>query len=268
MNDSIEAWLAELRAMGRKKLNWLLSLSFVPWLIHELPPKLFEHWYLSTILESLKEHEKVMEFKPIILWVADHLWILPVLTVCGILLHAYRSRTESAIFAKYVRKTLIPRNPFEGMAAKINRDMGGRSPAAPFDLLLEIHVVNVTKRVRTIQRIEAEAEIEKKWMPLREATLSLYEIAFDQDKRFAAGGLRDVMARKEPLASLKQKLHEVPLHQGIGIQGWIAFEMVAENDQLEGKKTNFRVILVDSMEGRHLVRTIDSFDLEGRIVYS
>jgi len=191
--------------------------------------------------------------------------------VSGILVHTYLFRAESAtaaISAKYVRKEIMDRNAYGGIAAKLIQNMGKRSSAVPFDLLLEIHAVNITNHVRTIQRIDAEAEIENKWMPLRESDLSRYEIAFDEDKKLAVGGLRDVMARKEPLASLSQKLRGVALHQGIGIQGWVSFEMIAGHAQLVGKETKFKVFLVDSMEGKHLVQTIDALHPEGRITYS
>jgi len=270
MNDSVKPWLAKLRATRLR--TWIITaLLAVPWLTKELLQGLAEHWFFATILEWLKEPGRLTEFKLICLWLVDHLWLLPVVMVSGILVHTYLFRAESAtaaISAKYVRKEIMDRNAYGGIAAKLIQNMGKRSSAVPFDLLLEIHAVNITNHVRTIQRIDAEAEIENKWMPLRESDLSRYEIAFDEDKKLAVGGLRDVMARKEPLASLSQKLRGVALHQGIGIQGWVSFEMIAGHAQLVGKETKFKVFLVDSMEGKHLVQTIDALHPEGRITYS
>ena len=281
MRKQVHKWTAELIAGWWKKLI-TLGVSAIPLALEELPGKLFEHWYLSLIVDSLKEHVRLMEIAQ---WLLNNLWVLPIIVICGILLHAYlRSLHEPAappepaaspeaepapppaISAKYVRKNIIPRHPFEGMAAKINRDAGGRSPAASFDLLLEVHVVNTTAHARTIQKIEAEALLEDKWVRLKEADLALYQLAHE-DSRFAKGGMRNVMAKMERLESLKQKLRDTPLLYGVGVQGWLAFEIWAENDQLEEKQTQFRVWLVDSLEGKNPVVTIDELNREGRITY-
>ena len=273
-------WLRTVRNRfkGVAKIITWSAIGSISW---TLLVELFKERILSSINKYIDDHSEsgMTALAHALVFIVDHAIQIAILVfvfvVSGILIHAYRQslkerskeEKQTDIAAKYVRKAFLSRNPFEGLAAKINRQAGGRSPASHFDLLLEIHVVNRTNRTRTIQRIEAEAEISQKWVPLRESSLDLYEIAFDDNKGFASGGLRDVMARKEFLSSLKEKLHEVPLHQGIGVQGWLAFEVIAENDDLEGKPMPLKVTLVDLMEGRHPVRTIEALNSEGRVVY-
>jgi|SRR5271156_4089381 len=127
----------------------------------------------------------------------------------------------------------------------------------------------------TLQGIEAEAEVDGKWISLRreDDNLSFYELAFDQETKFANTGLRNIFAKKKPLNSLMSDTSRTELRRGVGYQGWTSFELVIETDKLFSDDLKLieipmRVSLVDAMEGRHPVSIITPLEETGRVAYS
>jgi len=178
---------------------------------------------------------------------------------------------EPLIAARFTRSRLIPRHPY----AEITKDLMkalNKPFTATSDFLFEIHLVNTSDNPTTVQKITAEAEINGNWVVLPEFhDLGHYEIVFDDDgegqpkRRLSKPDEADV----KQLSSIWLELRGKELRRGVGVQGWIAFEISADSNVFDKPVMN-RVRLVDALGGLHPVITssADPPDKRGRLRYS
>jgi hypothetical protein len=97
MENPLHLWLQQIQSEARKTRNWVyVVIAFVLDQLWEL----LKHRLYQTINNWLDEHsEKAMEFlKPVLEWFLHTPFILLILTICGILIHAYvKSRSKQII---------------------------------------------------------------------------------------------------------------------------------------------------------------------------
>lgn len=97
MENPLHPWLQQIQGEARKKRTWaLLFIAFILDRVWEL----LEHRFYQTINDWLDKHlETAMEFfKPVLEWFLHTPFTLLILTICGILIHAYRkSRHEKVV---------------------------------------------------------------------------------------------------------------------------------------------------------------------------
>jgi hypothetical protein len=160
------------------------------------------------------------------------------------------------IAARFMRGHLMPWSPFSGMVKDLFKSMGKPDYETRADFLFQIHLVNITRNTTTLQQITAEAEIDGKWIKLpRLEDLSNYELLTFQHKEDADGPLARDKGKVEELPSLWDMVKGRKLEYGIGLEGWVGFEVTAMSTEFD-KPINHRVRLVDAMGGIHPVVTL------------
>jgi hypothetical protein len=174
------------------------------------------------------------------------------------------------IAAKFLRAHLLPRSPFAGMVKEIFSARGKSNYETTSDFLFEIHAVNVTNTATTISSINAEAEIDGKWIRLeRIDDLSDYEKVFDRAGSEGRGGkifnVND--ERIEQLPSFWERIKNAHFSKGIGYQGWVRFELITTSDRLDNKVLH-KVRLVDSLGGIHPAISVGPHSDDGEIRHS
>jgi hypothetical protein len=161
---------------------------------------------------------------------------------------------DPIIAAKFVRAHLMPRSRWADMVRNVFRAAGRTSYEAQSDFLFELHAVNITDNVTTLQDIVAEAEIGGKWVTLpRLNDLSNYQLVFEKNKEDDA--LFDPNADTKELDGLWDKMRDRPLVRGVGYQGWVGFELTTDSVNLE-KPVNQKVRLLDALGNSHPVMTV------------
>jgi hypothetical protein len=177
---------------------------------------------------------------------------------------------QPIIASKFVRAHLMPRSPYADMVRDIFRASGRTDYETSSDFLFEIHAVNTTDNVTTIQKMVAEAEIGGKWvqLPLLD-DLSNYQLVFDDSKTSTQGGKSFTTKdeRVEELNSFWEKIKGVPFNRGIGYQGWVGFELTTQSAELS-KPVMHKVRLIDAFGGTHPVVNIEPPDTKGRLQHS
>jgi hypothetical protein len=145
------------------------------------------------------------------------------------------------IEAKFTRLQIMPRLNTIPIEAARNPNL---IYAADYDVLAEVYLTNLSEIACTVQRYEASALLDGHGLDITQVeSLRDYELFFDR----ANGG-----GRREALASLLTALEGVALNKGIGYRGWLRFELLgARNTEIE--RVEFRLVLVDSFDGRHPV---------------
>lgn len=64
------------------------------------------------------------------------------------------------------------------------------------------------------------------------------------------------------------KIRGVELRRGIHFEGWLSFGLEAKPEQVTDKKINFRLTIVDALDGRHPVLDVGEIDTDTSITYS
>jgi hypothetical protein len=167
---------------------------------------------------------------------------------------------DPIIAAQFVRAHLMPRSPFADMVRDVFKAAGKDDYETTSDFLFEIHAVNVTTNVTTIQRFEAEAEVNGTWIRLpRLDDLSDYQLVYYESKEASEGPFADAQARIEELDSFWDKIKHVQFQRAVGYAGWARFELTTQHSGL-AKPVLHKVRLIDALGGIHPVLTIDSPD--------
>lgn len=206
----------------------------------------------------------------------------PTIFVVGIALLLLDSRRKSAkkqtlepveplvvldsIGAKFLRQHFVNRDAYDDLTRQACELMKIPWPETAHDLLCEIHLVNREQEPITIQRIEALAQIKGHSVAMTPADLDNYQLAFDKDEKLINSPIRTIFEQREDLPSLWEEIKGVELRRGIGYQGWVAFGLMAKEEDLT-EKVIFEVTIVDSLEGEHPVLLTGPTDLRGRITH-
>jgi hypothetical protein len=142
------------------------------------------------------------------------------------------------IEAKLLRPgKFIEREPMDDFTIHVYETVTSNPmPATPHDCLADIHLVNTSEHLTTIQRFEAEAEIDGNWIPLKPSSLSPYFLD------------------SAPLFDLWEDVKRVPLQRGVGHHGWFAFEILAKAKEPPPK---LHLFVVDALGTRHTVTVPD-----------
>ncbi|MDE3161978.1 MAG: hypothetical protein KGL64_01860 [Acidobacteriota bacterium] len=172
------------------------------------------------------------------------------------------------IYAKIVRATFVARHPFDELTRSTMQVLHLPFGVTEHDLLMRVFVVNKSTSPITIQRIEAEAELDGVWVKLRPSDLSHYADKKVEDRKLANTGLRNLAIKKMPLDDLWNKLKEQPLSRGVHKEGWLAFELQVDPEHIEKNKVNFRLTIIDSLDGRHPILDVGEIDRDRQITYS
>lgn len=152
----------------------------------------------------------------------------------------------TGIVAKRVRGDLISRNVFLDLTAQVYSLSNLEMPATEFDLLVDLHIVNLDPVPTTIQRFVAEVDIDGQWVALEEGDLARYLLVKEKDQKYLNTGFRNVTQQNEPLISIWDEVGGKPLNQNIGYRGWVAFVV-----KLQSQKTNaisVRMSVVDAID--------------------
>jgi hypothetical protein len=172
------------------------------------------------------------------------------------------------IYAKFLRLNLVARHPAEEFTVSAMKAL--RLPLGPTaqDAVVRIFLVNHAFQATTVQRIEAEMELDGVWRKMAPCDLDHYVELTEESAKFRNTNLRNVMAKKVPLDGLLAKLRGSVLRRGIHYEGWVAFGVEEEPEKMEGKKVNLRMFVVDAFEKRHPVLDIGEADTTLVITYS
>ena len=164
---------------------------------------------------------------------------------------------DPIIAAKFLRAHLVPTSPWAEMVKELF--VLAKKPAyeTDADFLFDIHLVNVTDNVTTVQDITAEAEIDGKWCSLPKLDdLSDYQLETYKDKEDSEKPFAHDHAKIQELTSLWPSIKGVPLVRGVGHEGWVGFRLDVVATALE-KPINHKVRLIDAMGGVHAVVTLE-----------
>jgi hypothetical protein len=172
------------------------------------------------------------------------------------------------IYAKILCGAFIARNPYDELTRSAYQLM--KMPLGPseHDFVMKIFLVNRSIWPTTIQRIEAEAEIDGQWIKLKPCDLDHYADERITDQKLVNSPLRNIFTKKLPLVDLQTKLRDETLSRGVHRDGWVAYGLQIEPDKVEKQKVNLRMTIIDALDGRHPVLDVGEIDHDARITYS
>jgi hypothetical protein len=170
------------------------------------------------------------------------------------------------IGAKFMRQHFVNRNPYDELNQQALELMHLASLATAHDLLCEIHLVNRETESVTIQRIEAQADVNGHVLAMTPSDLDNYQLAFNEEEKFAHSPLKTLFQKREDLPNLWDKIRGTELKRGVGYQGWVSFGLMATPDELK-EKVIFQVTLIDSLEGRHPVLLTEKIAQAGEVAH-
>jgi hypothetical protein len=257
----------QLGSEFRKPRNFIPTVLA---LVYEFTKGLFEHRMYAATNDFLDSHAgRLVGFlKPFVLWFIHTPLTMLTAVVCVLLIHSYvHISGRPQISAKFLSCCWRPHNPFTAYADQGLRMM--KQPLGPtaHDFLYEIYIVNLNDNTTTIQRIEAEIEIDGKRIPLKDSSLEPYELSLIGQKEYQAMPIKAVIAKKAPLESLWSKIDHMELKKGIGYRGWLAFQAMVPFDKLDGKPFPSKLSLIDAMDGRHPVRLVEPLSEDSTVTY-
>ena len=201
----------------------------------------------------------------------QHSWIvLLILFAVGILWLAAAALVpdiKPKIYAKFLRLNVIARHPFEELTVSVMKVLKLPLGSTTHDVLVKMFLVNHGFQATTVQRIEAEMELDGTWRKMNPSQFDNYVELTGESTKLRNTNLSNITAKKVPLESLLLKLKHSVLRRGIHYEGWVAFEIEAEPEKLEDKKLNLRMFVVDAFEKRHPVFDIGEADTTLVITY-
>lgn len=164
---------------------------------------------------------------------------------------------QPVIHATFIRFHLMPKSPWQPMVAEILKAAGRDEYEVECDVLYEIFLVNTTDNPVTVRAFLAEVKIDGEWRKAKMLDdLSDYQL---REGDAPTGPRRD-------LVSLAKAVENVPLARGSGYRGWLRFEFTADHRQLDGKKVDTRLWVVDALAGRHGVLEDEPLDTSAGVL--
>ena len=155
------------------------------------------------------------------------------------------------IDAKFIHLQVVPR--LETVPLRAATD--NQTFASDYDIFVEVFLVNQSEVVCTVQRYEAKAELNGLGLKIsQERDLGRHDLVFD---------IPNGRKRREEMNYLATALEGVALQRGIGVRGWLRFELAGvRNTDID--QVQFGLTIVDSFSGRHIVSKKE-LDASGRV---